>query len=247
MLGQLATATDRVHLFPCFGNNLVRSPVEFAQFGLSMQALSHGRYEAGIGAGWDKSEILGAGLPYPPPAERARRFQEAVIVIKALLRGECHFEGEFYRVDLQAAGPPVAEPPPVFAALGGPWTIRNIGPLVDLIELFANAPAFRTETVDFRALAPITRDDFRRLIDLAREAAPDASIGAGFFVGAGDHPGVRAMAKGFADGFCEGLAGEPAQVVETLRSYAAEGLDRINVLPPFEGTLELLTPLLLGG
>lgn len=245
VLGLFAAHTERVRMFPCFGNNLVRSPAEFAQLASSMQVLSAGRFEAGIGAGWDEQEIVSAGLDYPPGPARARRFLEAVLVVKALLAGECRFEGEFYNVDMPGAGPQVDPPPPLFAALGGRWTIRNIGPHVDRIELFANAPAFRTGVMDFSKLGRVSRDEFRRLIDLAREVAPNARIGGGFFVGAGDHPGVRFMAKGFGDGFCQGLAGSPTQVADTLHGWAAEGLDHVSVLPPFDGTLELLTPLLL--
>lgn len=142
-------------------------------------------------------------------------------------------------------GPAVEQPPPLYAALGGPWTIRNIGPLVDGVTLFANAPALRAGTRDFAALQQTTRDDFRRLHDLAREAAPDARIGVDLFAAAGDHPGVGVLRDAFGDGFCRGLAGEAAEVADTLLGFAAEGFDRIGVLPPLEGTVELLAPRLL--
>lgn len=87
VLGQFAARTEHVQLFPCFGNNLVRSPVEFAQMARTIQHLSNGRFEAGIGAGWDAAEITDAGLPYPAGPERARRFREAVLVVRELLRG----------------------------------------------------------------------------------------------------------------------------------------------------------------
>lgn len=51
-LAAMAAATERVFLTSSFANNLFRSPVEFAQASLTMQALSDGRFEAGLGAGW---------------------------------------------------------------------------------------------------------------------------------------------------------------------------------------------------
>ena len=67
-LATFAAATSRPMLTSSFANNLLRTPVEFAQAALQMQAVSSGRFEAGLGAGWDETEIIGAGLEYPPPA-----------------------------------------------------------------------------------------------------------------------------------------------------------------------------------
>ena len=245
VLAQMASATSRVQLYPAFANNLVRSPVEFAQLALTMQTLSDGRFEAGLGAGWSESEMVGAGIDFPPAPARARRFREAVLVVRDLLRGACRFEGEFYRVDLSEVGPRTGPPPPLFAALGGPWTLRNIGPLVDRIELFANAPGFRSGTMDFSVLRTVTDDDFRRLIATAREANPQAALGGGFFVAVGDGPYARSLAEGFGDGFCRGLAGPANQVAETLLRFGEEGLDRISVLAVSTADTEALAPLLL--
>ena len=104
-LGAMAVSTSRVTLTTAYGNNLMRSPVEFAQAALSLHALSSGRYEVGLGAGWAKEELVASGLDYPPPRQRAERFREAVIVVRDLLRGACKHDGRHYKVDLLAAGP----------------------------------------------------------------------------------------------------------------------------------------------
>ena len=72
-LGTFAAVTERVTLTTAFANNLLRSPVEFAQASLQMQVVSDGRFEAGLGAGWTRDEIEGIGLDYPGPAQRAAR------------------------------------------------------------------------------------------------------------------------------------------------------------------------------
>ena len=54
---------------------------------------------------WCEDELLCAGLAFPPPRERARRLKEAVTVIRQLLQGGCTFKGDYYDVDLPAAGP----------------------------------------------------------------------------------------------------------------------------------------------
>src|SRR3954471_5293712 len=62
VLGNVAGLTSRLRLTTTFANNLARSPVEFAQAALTLQYLSAGRFDAGLGAGWSAQELEGAGL-----------------------------------------------------------------------------------------------------------------------------------------------------------------------------------------
>lgn len=130
----MAAATETITVMSSFSNNLLRSPVEFAQAALTMHWLHDGRFEAGLGAGWLEPEIRGAGLPYPSPKDRARRFREAVLIARALFDERAvRFEGEHYTVDVPVIGVPGQAAPPLVASLGGPWTIEHIAPLVDRI------------------------------------------------------------------------------------------------------------------
>ena len=162
-LGAMAVSTTRVTLTTAYGNNLMRSPVEFAQASLSLHALSSGRYQVGLGAGWAKEEIVASGLDFPAPRERAERFREAVIIVRDLLRGPCRHDGRHYKVDLPAAGPAVDPPPVLAAALGGAWTIRHIAPLLDRIEVNPAGAAIREGSLDAAVLAATTPDDVRSL------------------------------------------------------------------------------------
>src|SRR4029077_14534364 len=85
-LGAMAAATSRVMLTSSFANNLLRSPVEFAQAAMTVQHAAGGRFEAGLGAGWARAEIEQIGHRYPPPAERISRYIEAIKVAGELLR-----------------------------------------------------------------------------------------------------------------------------------------------------------------
>ena len=131
------------------------------QAGLSLQALSKGRYEAGLGAGWLAAEVTGSGPPYPDPPARARRYREAVLIARELLReGRCRFEGEFYGIDVPVIGPlgDGVAAPPLVASLGGPWTIRHIAPLVDRVELKFGSTT-RGGDLSMDALAAVTLGD----------------------------------------------------------------------------------------
>ena len=82
----MAAATDQILITTSFANNLFRSPVEFAQAAMTLQMLSNGRFEAGIGAGWAEHEMLAMGLEYPDPSVRVSMYIEALTVVRALLK-----------------------------------------------------------------------------------------------------------------------------------------------------------------
>jgi len=109
-------------------NNDLRHPVVVAREAATVDLLTDGRLELGLGAGWMRSEYNQAGLRFDPGATRIERLAEAVVIIKGLLRGEkVTFAGRHYRVTGHAIHPlPVQRPhPPIL--IGG-----NADPLLTL-------------------------------------------------------------------------------------------------------------------
>jgi alkanesulfonate monooxygenase SsuD/methylene tetrahydromethanopterin reductase-like flavin-dependent oxidoreductase (luciferase family) len=244
-LGAMAARTDRVQLTTAYANNLIRSPVEVAQAALSLHALSAGRFEVGLGAGWADQEIIGSSLDYPGPRERAERFREAVLVVRDLLTGPCAFQGDHYQIDLQTIGPLSDPPPRLGAALGGPWTTHHIGPLLDHIEVAPMGPAIRGGNLDPVVLAATTTDDVHRSIHRARESNSDADVGLSVFMAVGDGPMVDRMNGVFGDGFASGLAGTPPEVAEAVHALGQYDVDRVTLVPSVPGSIEVLAPALL--
>ncbi|HVL80742.1 MAG TPA: LLM class flavin-dependent oxidoreductase, partial [Actinomycetota bacterium] len=68
-------------------DNDYRHPVVFAKEAATLDLLSEGRLELGIGAGWMRSDYDQSGITYDPPKVRVDRFEEAVRIIKGLLSG----------------------------------------------------------------------------------------------------------------------------------------------------------------
>jgi alkanesulfonate monooxygenase SsuD/methylene tetrahydromethanopterin reductase-like flavin-dependent oxidoreductase (luciferase family) len=246
VLGNVAAHTSRIRLTTTFGNNIARSPVEFAQAALTLNYVSNGRFDPGLGAGWSQDEIVRAGMSFPSAPERARRLKEAVIVVRQLLRGAASFEGEFYQVDLPRTGPQLDEPPRLFAALGGEWTIRHIGPLVDSIELATMGHAFRDGANDWDTFVRTDLDWLRRLVDLGRAANPSATIGLSLFVFTGQGRVVDGYRQMYEAGCFRGLAGSAGEVAERIRAFGELDVDRITVLPPLPLSAAELAPELLG-
>ncbi|MGD9751058.1 MAG: LLM class flavin-dependent oxidoreductase [Acidimicrobiia bacterium] len=247
VLGDAAARTSTIGLSTAYANNLARHPVELAQAALSVQFVSGGRFELGIGTGWAKREILGAGLAFPSPRERIERLRETIHIARQLFAGACAFHGRHYDVELPAAGVSCPSPPALSAALAGPIGMRTIGPLVDIIELSTPGLAFRQGETDMAAYGATRLDDIKRLIDRARNANPDAAIGLSLYVAAGRGRSVEHWQTAFGHGCYKGLAGEPREVADTIRNFAALDVDRITVMPPFKGTAAALAPHLLGG
>jgi hypothetical protein len=241
-LTQFAMATTRPLITSSFANNLLRSPVEFAQAALSLQRASRGRFEAGLGAGWAESEITGIGQRYPSPGERAGRYAESMHVVRELFRhGTCSFQGEFVRVEVPMIGPAV-DPPPLVASVGGPRTIREVVPLVDRVELKLSSGATRGGSLDLAKLAEVDLDHLKELVDRVRAVRDDVPIGVFLMVGCGDHPRVAGLRQMLGDSFMGSLLGEPAAVADVVRSLAGHGIERAQLTPYTPDTLALLAP-----
>lgn len=251
----MASVTERVFLTSSFANNLFRSPVEFAQASLTLQALSGNRFEAGLGAGWLAPEMLAAGLPYPSPRERARMYHEAIQIVRELFaHRRCTFKGEHYDIDMPGIGPilgGIAEgnlhsvvdtPPPLVASLGGEWTIQHIAPLVDRVEL-KFGQSTRAGDLDTNVLADLTLDDLRRAVDAVRAVNPTVPIGTFAMIAVGSEAEVAPFRTVFGNGLYSGFVGSPAEVRGYLQSLAQYGIDRVQVTESLKGSAQrLLTP-----
>lgn len=115
-----ATETLRVGAF-VFNNNL-RHPAVLAQDLATLDRLSGGRLEVGLGAGWNKPEHDATGLPFEPVGTRVAKLAEAIEVFQGCFGEErFSFAGEHYTItDYDAQPKPVQRPhPPIFIGGGG--------------------------------------------------------------------------------------------------------------------------------
>jgi len=113
-LSALSRETSKIHLGPFFLCNGYRNPALVAKMAATLDIVSDGRLELGMGAGWKEDEYRAYGYPFEPPAKRIARLEEAVRIIKLMWSGEpVTFQGKYYTV-LEA----VCRPKPVQP--GGP-------------------------------------------------------------------------------------------------------------------------------
>lgn len=128
VLAAAAMATERLRLTGFVFDNDFRHPVVLAMSAGSIDILSGGRLELGIGAGWLKDEYDQSGIPFDAPSVRIARLQEAVTLLKLLFRGEpTTFHGEFYTVTGLTLPPvPVQQPHPPIIIGGGSRKILSL-------------------------------------------------------------------------------------------------------------------------
>jgi probable F420-dependent oxidoreductase len=131
-----ATTTLRVGAF-VFANDF-RHPLILAREAATLEFLSGGRFEMGMGAGWMPSDYRELGLSYGPASQRVDRLEEAIPIIKQLLAGErVTHHGKHYNMDRAYAGlPPVQRPrPPLAIGAGGPRMLRLAAREADIVGL----------------------------------------------------------------------------------------------------------------
>jgi F420-dependent oxidoreductase-like protein len=116
LLGALATRTRTARLSALVTGNTYRNPALVAKLVTTLDVISGGRAMLGIGAGWFELEHVGYGFAFPPLRERLDRLEEALQIIRPMLRGERPtFKGRHYRTNeainspapLRPGGPPI--------------------------------------------------------------------------------------------------------------------------------------------
>jgi F420-dependent oxidoreductase-like protein len=116
LLGALAARTKTARLGTLVSGVTYRNPAILAKQVTTLDVISGGRAMLGIGAAWFSPEHEGYGVEFPPIGERMDRLEEALLIIRAMLRSDRPiFNGRYYRVrspincpaPLQAGGPPV--------------------------------------------------------------------------------------------------------------------------------------------
>jgi alkanesulfonate monooxygenase SsuD/methylene tetrahydromethanopterin reductase-like flavin-dependent oxidoreductase (luciferase family) len=134
LLAAMATNTERIRLGVLVSCNTFRHPALVAKQAATIDHISGGRLEFGLGAGWVEFEHDMFGLRYPDNPERVAMYKEAVEVCDLLLRNESTtFAGEFYQLkDAPFRPAPVQQPrPPFTLAAHAPKMIKIIAPYVD--------------------------------------------------------------------------------------------------------------------
>jgi alkanesulfonate monooxygenase SsuD/methylene tetrahydromethanopterin reductase-like flavin-dependent oxidoreductase (luciferase family) len=222
LIADLLARTERVRFFPDVANLPLRGPAMIAKQAASLDALSGGRFELGLGAGAFWEAIGAMGGPVRSGREALESLEEAIRIIRAFWSGErtIAVAGRHYSVRGLHPGPPPAHPIGIWLGVGKPRALALTGRLADgwVPSLFWATPE----------LVPAM---MRRIDEGAAAAERDpAEIRRVYNVGG-------MIADGPTD---ELLKGPPEHWTETLTRFAEElGFDTFVFWPDEEPLVQL--------
>jgi F420-dependent oxidoreductase-like protein len=182
-LGFVAAKTERLRLRLLVTGVTYRYPGLLAKTVTTLDVLSGGRAELGIGAAWYEREHLGLGVPFPPLAERFERLEEALqICLQMWSEDDGQFNGKHYQLAETLCSPaPVSTPRPRILIGGGGErkTLRLVAGYADACNLFGDA-AVITHKLDVlrRHCAAVGRDFGEIEVTAFSEAPEDADADA---------------------------------------------------------------------
>lgn len=214
LISDLLARTERVRLFPDVANLPLRLPAMIAKQAASLDVLSGGRFELGLGAGayWDAIGAMGG--PVRSGRQALKALEDAILIIRAFWSGErtISFEGEHYSVQGLHPGPPPAHQIGIWLGVGKPRALALTGRLAD-----GWVPSL------FWATPDLVPEMHERIDDGAAEAGRDPS----------EIRRVYNIGGTIADGPTRGLLeGPPEHWDETLTGFASElGFDTFVFWP----------------
>ncbi len=168
-----ADATEVLRIGALVWCNDYRHPVVFAKEAATLDLLSDGRLELGIGAGWMAADYEQAGIDHDPAGVRIDRMVESVEVLRGLFAdGPFSYDGEHYTIDgLDALPKPHQRPhPPFLIGGGGPRMLRTAGRLADIVGV---NPNMSSGVIDADTAIDATADRYAQKVDWVREGAGD--------------------------------------------------------------------------
>lgn len=162
LLAALALKTTKPRIGILVTSNTFRHPPLLAKQAATVDHISNGRLELGIGTGWYQPEHERFGIPFPETAELVARFQEAVVLIDRMLTQDVvTFDGAYYQVqDAPFRPAPLQKPrPPLTLGAHGPRMLRFAARYADRWNTHGTAEEIRERSARLdEACAEIGRD-----------------------------------------------------------------------------------------
>ena len=167
-LGAAAAVTTRLRLGNLVLDNDFRNPVVLAREFATLDVISNGRVEIGLGAGWFDRDYQSIGIPFDRGRVRVARLAEAVTLMKRLFtEDEVTFEGTYYRTAKSECRPKTVQQPrpPILIAAGGPQILELAGREAEIVAVIPPGAGVRPAAPD-----DVTVTGVRRQIDTVRKA-----------------------------------------------------------------------------
>ncbi len=212
-LTSAADATTTLRVGSLVFDNDYRHPVVLAKEAATLDLLSDGRLDFGLGAGWMASDYEQTGIPFDPPGTRIERMAEGLEIIKRFFAGgSVSFEGKYYRVDgVEAAPRPAQKPhPPIILGGGGRRMLRLAAQEADIVSVNYKLTAGRLGRALIRTgMAEATDEKLGWIKEAAGDRLSEIELMATVFLA-----NVTDDRDSVAVAMAEGFGTEPRDVLE---------------------------------
>jgi F420-dependent oxidoreductase-like protein len=184
-LGFVAARTERLRVRLLVGGVTYRHPGLLAKTVTTLDVLSGGRAELGLGAAWYEREHRGLGVPFPPLAERFERLEETLqICLQMWSDDDGPYEGTYYQLAETLCSPrPVSSPRPRILIGGGGErkTLRLVAQYADACNIFGVAATIAHKLDVLRRHCDDVGRDFAdievtTLVNVERDTGPDEIV-----------------------------------------------------------------------
>jgi probable F420-dependent oxidoreductase len=247
-----ADATRSLRIGTLVWCNDYRHPTMLAKEAATLDLLSEGRLELGLGAGWMTSDYEQASIPLDRPGVRIERMTETVDILRGLFApGPFSYVGRHYTINgLDGTPKPAQQTPPLLIGGGGPRMLRLAGQLADIVGV---NPNLSSGAITAETAADATPARYEQKLHWVRQGAGERfeqiELQVRTFVVSITDDRL-AFAQAFADGFGisveDGLGsplalvGTPSQIAEDLRerrerygfSYVVVAADEFEAFAP---------------
>lgn len=228
----LARDTKRVRVGQMVSCNGYRNPALLAKMASTVDVLSHGRLNFGIGAGWYEHEYRAYGYDYPDAPERLRQLREAVQVIRAIwTQEEATFEGKYYQVRGAINQPKGVQKPHIPMLIGGGGekvTLKLVAQYGDACNIFGDLSTIKHKFAVLKQHCEAIGRDYH---SIHRTAGTDCVIGDTDEQALAKVPASMSARYG-KEAIKSVLIGSPDTIRKRIAAYEAAGVQELLLLFP---------------
>ena len=227
----LARDTKRVRVGQLVTCNSYRNPALLAKMASTVDVLSHGRLNFGIGAGWYEHEYRAYGYEYPDAPERLRQLREAVQVIRAMwTQEEAVFEGKYYQVRGAINQPKGVQKPHIPLLIGGGGeqvTLKLVAQYGDACNVSGSLETIQHKFAVLKKHCETVGRDYE---SIHRTSTTFCAIGATDEEARAKVP--PALLARFGDRASRALVGSPDTIRQRLADFEAVGVQELIIAFP---------------
>jgi len=220
ILPAIAAITSRVRIGPLVSPTSIHHPALLAKRAATIDRISNGRFVLGLGAGWQINEHNAYGFDLEAPGPRVSRFEEAIEIVRSLLDNDrTTFDGDFYSfADAPAQPRPVQDQLPIVVGTASPRMLRATARFAQEWNTWGE-PSFAAEKMQL----------FRRACEQVGTDPQSLRKSVQALVFMSENPETLAKYREIAEPG-RAIVGTPAELVEQIGQYQADGFDEFILL-----------------